>query len=757
MAYSTAQTGNFLDANGRPLLGPSVRAADPAAAFQTTPRTQASAPTLPSGSGYYNPALSSSAQVSGGRTPAQMSTLNQSGVSSSLLGSGRPASVGGGASGPLQNPGNNMVNPGYDEQALLYAQNRLLNDPSAGMLQQQYQNLQNPTQGEQFMNQNLGTLMGPGQGDQYWNQVQGQYMNPMAGEQFARQATQNFGAQGPASAFYDQAMGQYGQFTGYTGPQNTQGQYGATSAELAGGSAGERGLGQIAGGYAQNGTYNGANNALGQYGQSAASMAGGTQGEQGLGQLAGMYGQLGQYQGGNNALGQYQQNAASGPLAAQSFYDQVAGSYGSMGQYSDPNLAAGQYAQTQQAFGDLPIANFDPFYDRARQLGVQDYNRQAAGRGVYGSSEALSGVGNVITDIEAQRANRSFDAEMQRAQEQRARQELLGNQARMGDLSSLAAFGANLSGLETFGGLANQAGNQTLAQQTMLGNQARASDQTALDAFNSNLAGVNTFAGVNQAMGGLEIDRNRALADMARNADISGTDAFRANLEGASTYANINDQLANQALKRNELLGNLASSADSAALGAQNANIAGLNAFGNIASSADSAETNRYNATTSAMNAADRTALDRMNSGADIAFKGDENKRANYQTSMGAARDVANLGMNRNEQAANIANTLGGNDLARINSFMSAAGQAEGSRQGRMNSTINAISGYSKQVQSAISDALEGAISGNQSDWESAWQAGLLPTLQKANLDQKQIDQIYELFKGVAEAKAKGG
>jgi hypothetical protein len=634
------------------------------------PTTPAPAPRQAptTGTGYYNPgALSTSSYgTQSSQAPAsQLSSIDRNGIANAAFG---PRSQ-----GPIQNPGNNLTNPGYDEQAFLHTQNRFLEDPSQGLLQDQYNNLQNPSQGEQYMNDNLGSLDGPGMGEQYWNQVQGQYMNPMAGEQFARQATQNFAAQGPASAFYNNAMGQYDQFTGYSGPQNTQGQYN----------------------------------------QSAQSLAGGTQGEQGLGQLAGQYGSIGQYQGGNQASSQYQQNAASGPLAAQQFYDQVAGSYGSMGQYSDPNLAAGQYAQTQQAFGDLPIANFDPFYDRARQLGVQDYNRQAAGRGVYGSSEALSGVGNVITDIEAQRANRSFDAEMQRAQEQRARQELLGNQARMGDLSSLAAFGANLSGLETYGGLANNAGAQTLGQQTMLGNQARAADQTALEAFNSNLRGVDTFANVNNMQGNLE-------------------------------------------LSRNELLGNMANQADTQALGAQEANIAGLNAFGNIASNADSAEARRYESTTNAMNQADRTALDRMNSGADVAFRGDDSRRADFDSSMGAANNASRLGMDRNRQAADIANTMSQNDLSRLQGFMNSAGQAEGSRQSRMNSTVNAISGYSQQVQGAISSTLQGIINGSQADWEAAWQADLLPELQRAGMDQKQIDQLYEMVKGVAEAKAKG-
>lgn len=483
---------------------------------------------------------------------------------------------------PISNPGNNLTNPGYDEQAFLYTQNRMLEDPAQGMLQNQYNQTGTAQPGEAFMNQNLGTLMGPGQGDQYWNQVSGQFQSPFAGEQFARQATQQFGPSGAASSFYNQAMGQYGDFTNYSGPGNTQGQYG----------------------------------------QSAAALAGGTRGEAGLGQLAGQY--------------------------------------GSMGQYNGPNLAAGQYAQTQGAFGDMPIANFDPFYDRARQLATQDYNRQAAGRGVYGSSEALSGVGNVITDIEAQRANRSFDAEMQRAQEQRARQQLLGEQARMGDLSSLAAFGANLSGVETFGNL-------------------------------------------NQAMGNLELNRHQTL-------------------------------------------GSLANMADSQALGAQNANIAGLNAFGNLASSADTAETNRFNARTNAMNQADRTGLDRMRTGADIAFGVDEGNRADYTASMNAANSAAGLGMDRTRLGADIASQISNNDLSRLEAFNRTASGAEGSRQARQGAALDAQFRQTDQMLQMLGKNFSDYAGMSQEEFEQVVQAELMPALQAAGLDQKQADQFVQLL-----------
>lgn len=575
--------------------------------------------------------------------------------------------------GAIQSPGNNLVNPGYSEQAFEYTQNRLMEDPYGSEIGRIGAAASEAGTGERYLAGNLGSLQGPGQGQQYWNQVQGQYMDPFAGEQYTREATQNFSPQGAAGAFNQQAMADhYGTYTNYS-----------------------------------------TGNAQGQYGQSAGQLAGGTQGEQGLGQIAGQYGAIGQYGGPNNAQGQYQQNASYGPMAAQSFFDQVGGSYGQMGQYQDPNRAAGQYEQTQQAFGDLPIANFDPFYDRAIQLGTQDYNRQTAGRGVYGSSEALSGVGNIITDLNAQRANRSFDAEMQRAQEQRARQQLLGEQARMGDLSGLGAFSANMQGLETYGNLANNAGNQTLNQQTMLGNQAR-------------------------------------------NADISATDAFDANLRGASTFADINNALASQELGRHELLGSMANNADTQATSAQNARTDAMAAFGTIANNADRAETDRYTASTNAMYNADRMGLDRMNSGADIAFGVDDQRRQNYDSEARAAEASANIRSGRLRDSANILDTASDNDLDRLRETNDQAGNAERDRQSRQIAKLNAVSGMSKQVQSYITDALQNFDTSGQGDWENYAQSELVPALQEYGLDQKQIDQILEVATAYAKSKSGG-
>lgn len=458
MAYLTAPLTTTKPKVKPAAVGPAAAFAPPAATPSPFPKPEASASPFPVAN-----------------TPIKTPTPNPA-----------TAAFGPAPAAPLQAPGNNLVNPGYGEQALEHTQNRLLEDPSKDMLLDQYGQTQQPNAGENALTQNLGTLNGPGEGDQYWNQVQGQFADPFAGEQFTREATQNFAPTGAAGAFNSDMQGRQGEFTNFSGPGNTQGQYGASSSSLAGGTAGE-----------------------------------------------------------NNMAG-------------------IAGGYDSTGRYTGPNNALGQYEQTQSAFGDLPIAEFDPFYDRARQLGVQDYNRQAAGRGVYGSSEALSGVGNVITDIEAQRANRSFDAEMQRAQEQRARQELLGSQARMGDLSATEAFGQNLKGAETFSNINRDMGNLELNRNELLGNMANQADTQALGVQSENRAGVEAFGDIANNADLAETERYRRTNEAMNNADRAALDrlgagadiAFRGDENARQDYtaeANAANQAGNLANDRTRL------------------------------------------------------------------------------------------------------------------------------------------------------------------------------------------------------------
>jgi hypothetical protein len=472
-----------------------------------------------------------------------------------------------------------QTNPGYGEQALNQTQNRLLEDPYAQTTQNLVGQASQPSAGQNYLNQNLGTLNGPGQGDQYWNQQQGQFQSPFAGEQYARTATQNMSPTGAAGAFNTQAQGQYGDFTGYTGAGNAQGQYGASSAQIGNGTVGQNNMANIASGYGAN------------------------------------------------------------------------------GQYTGQNLAAGQYAQTQGAFGDLPLPDSaDPYYDRAIQLGTQTYNQGAAGRGVYGSSEALSGVGNVITDLNAKRAQTAFGNQMAIEQEQRARQELLGNQARMGDLSGTDAFAANMKGVETYGNLNNQMG-----------------------------------------------------------------------------------QLQNQSM---DILGQQANAADTQATAAQNSNIAGLSALGNIANNADRAGVDRYTASTNAMNNADRTAIDRVKTGADIAFGVDDSNRADYTAGANAASAAGSLDNNRLQTASSIANSGSTNDLARLNSYNQTAQGAEGQRQTRSQSMLDAVSKRDENIANIIGKAQQGLQGASQADFENYFTSTIAPYLNNSNMSEQQKQEF---------------
>lgn len=146
----------------------------------------------------------------------------------------------------------------------------------------------------------------------------------------------------------------------------------------------------------------------------------------------------------------------------QQFWNQVQGKFNTQGQYGGPNLAAESYNRT---VGQIPGSlqpSFDKAFDRAKETAVGDANSQAAARGAYGSSQALNNVGNVITDIEAQRANRASDFALQDSQNQANWQGLAGQQGRAADQSSMQGFGTNLQGIQSFGDMAFNAEGQDL-------------------------------------------------------------------------------------------------------------------------------------------------------------------------------------------------------------------------------------------------------------------------------------------------------
>ncbi len=153
------------------------------------------------------------------------------------------------------------------------------------------------------------------------------------------------------------------------------------------------------------------------------------------------------------------------PGQGQQFWNQVMGSYNQNGQqYNGPNNAQEAYGRTSDAIPGSLNPSFDAYYDRARDNAVGAADSAAASRGVYGSSSALNNVGNVITDIESQRANRASDFALQDSQNQRGWMDSAGNQARSADLTGLNTFSSGLEGLGAYGDLAFNAENADLSR-----------------------------------------------------------------------------------------------------------------------------------------------------------------------------------------------------------------------------------------------------------------------------------------------------
>jgi hypothetical protein len=122
-----------------------------------------------------------------------------------------------------------------------------------------------------------------------------------------------------------------------------------------------------------------------------------------------------------------------------------------------------------------------------------------------------------------------------------------------------------------------------------------------------------------------------------------------------------------------------------------------------------------------------------------------------------AANQAGNLGLDRTRLGAEIGDTLSDNDLQRLNSFNNTAQGAEGQRQERQNSRLDAQLRQTDQVLGAIGKSYEDIIGSSMEDFENNWKSEILPLLQEAGTDQKQLDQTYETLKEGAKAYFGGG
>lgn len=100
---------------------------------------------------------------------------------------------------------------------------------------------------------------------------------------------------------------------------------------------------------------------------------------------------------------------SAGPGQGEQFWNQVQGTFNKTNQDLTPQ--------------------FNKFYDQASAKATGEANKQAAARGVYGSSQALNNVGNIAADIEGQRAKASTDFMFGNAANQTQNLSQMGNLA----------------------------------------------------------------------------------------------------------------------------------------------------------------------------------------------------------------------------------------------------------------------------------------------------------------------------------------
>lgn len=231
---------------------------------------------------------------------------------------------------------------------------------------------------------------------------------------------------------------------------------------------------------------------------------------------------VGSYPAGNSAFGQplnggprtnnnqlsyaedQYNNAGKSAFGNTQYLDQAASKLGS---YNTPTAASQNWSYTQgqpttytspgygaAAFSSLSAANpgsiqgdFNTAWDLAQQKGIGTANQQAAARGNYGSSAALNGVGAVIAQNTADRANAQNQFSLQDSANQLAWQNAIAGQANAAEGQYSQAFNNNLAGLAARGQAASSADNSNLAQLNALTNGYQSLDSAQLNRANAGM------------------------------------------------------------------------------------------------------------------------------------------------------------------------------------------------------------------------------------------------------------------------------
>ena len=125
--------------------------------------------------------------------------------------------------------------------------------------------------------------------------------------------------------------------------------------------------------------------------------------------------------------------------------------WGLIGEFSDPNNRVQGTNNSQDWFGrfsgSMPSISAEPgfgaYFDNAKNRAAESINQAMAARGAYGSSAANDQTSRAFTDLDAQRALKEADYNLQRLAEQRAWEGLGGQLAGAAD-----SQGNNLVGQE---------------------------------------------------------------------------------------------------------------------------------------------------------------------------------------------------------------------------------------------------------------------------------------------------------------------
>lgn len=296
---------------------------------------------------------------------------------------------------------------------------------------------------------------------------------------------------------------------------------------------------------------------------------------------------LGDFFAPTNAQGFYDQGSFNAPTASEGFYQQNAGQFAKPGQaeqwfaqnqgkFNTPGAAEDFYRAHQGDLANMPDPTnraeeayqssksrrpdidadpgLEPYYNEAEARGTRQLNKRAAAMGNYGSSVALGEVGNLVSGLEAEMANRKADYNLRRIAEQRAWEQLGGEMASSADRSSLGISQNELSQLLGMGNLAQAAQQGSLSR--LLG--AAGASQGAQNAQTSRLsAGSNAAAQSSSS----QLGRQSLAANAASAADSQNRGNLTAGTTAAAVGQNLREGRVGGAFDRSLGLANILSSA----------------------------------------------------------------------------------------------------------------------------------------------------------------------------------------------------